>query len=192
MVQCCRQAPYQFCPVRNGRQTNSGRDCCAGVSSSTVFSNAGSSRLISAAREPGNSRMVRSPARRIKTAARPLETGCDYILVRRQAVADIGRRRTAEARHDIRLERQHGKHMVDIAEHLLRAIFLPGPDTRTDVVDDRKIGHCGANALGDAMGEIRAVDDDKHVWPGSDDCSRRLANAGEQLRQLRDDLGERP
>ena len=75
-----------------------------------------------------------------------------------------------------------------VGEHALGTIFLPGPDAGADIVDDRQIGQRGTHALGDAMGKIRAVDDEHDVGFCRNDRRGRLPDAGNQLRQLRQNL----
>ena len=76
---------------------------------------------------PGRSPSRRRSPRRGRKLVEPLD----------QRMADIGRRRPAEAAVRLRLEGQEREDVVDIGAHRLRAARTPGPDGRADVVDDR-------------------------------------------------------
>ncbi len=92
--------------------------------------------------------------------------------------------------HRRRFERQNGEHVIDIGKHAVGAIFFPGPDARTNIIDDRQIRQRRADTFCHAMSEIRAVDDEQNVRLRGDDLGRCLADQAKQLRQPAQHLGD--
>ena len=66
---------------------------------------------------------------------------------------------------------------IDIGAHGVGAPRPPGPYRRRDIIDDRDRRRAGAHAARDAVGEIRAVDDDQRIRARGDDGVGGLANA---------------
>ena len=114
-------------------------------------------------------------------------------------MADIDAARSAEPRVRFRLERQQRQHAIDIGAHRPRPARPPGPDRRADVIDHRQVRQRAADAARDAVGEVRAVDDDERVGARCDDRRRGAADAVDERRQAPEhrqqphhrDVGER-
>ena len=98
---------------------------------------------------------------------------------------DIGAGRTAEPPMRRRFERQQREHVVGVGSHGLGTTRPPRPDARAHIIDDRKLGQRLADALRDAMREIRAVDNDENVGTCCDDRSCRIPNSPKNGRQAR-------
>ena len=96
---------------------------------------------------------------------------------------DIGAGRSAQPAMRLRLKRQQGKHMVDIGAHPARPARAPHPDRRADIVDHGQPRQRAAHLAGDAMREVRAVDQHESIRPRRDRRFRRFVDAGEQGRQ---------
>ena len=71
--------------------------------------------------------------------------------------------------------------MVDIGRHCRRPLRLPGPDGGADIIDDLDFGQRLANLAGNAMAEIRAVDNQQAVRPRGNDRLRGLVDAHDQF-----------
>src|SRR3954465_1124514 len=105
-------------------------------------------------------------------------------------MADIAAGRPVQPAIGLRLERQQRQHMIDIFQHRARPPGPPRPHRRRDIVDDRNPGILGANAFGDAMGEVRAVDDHKNIRRRFRHRNGGFLDQPEDLRQVPDDGGE--
>ncbi|MNE17862.1 hypothetical protein D3C80_1108610 [compost metagenome] len=125
-----------------------------------------------------------------KRAFRALLPYGEYIGVDAEAMTDKGRRRAAETAHGFRLEGQQGQNVIDIGQHRGGAIFLPGPDAGADIIDNRQMRQLPADLFRNAMGEIRAVDDQQNIGLRSRDGLRGLVDPRNELRQLFQDLRE--
>src|ERR1700737_1738867 len=81
-------------------------------------------------------------------------------------MTDIAAWRTPQPAILLRLERQQGKHMIDIGAHRARPAGPPRPNRGRNVVDNRNRGIAGPNPPCHPMGKIGAVDDHENVGRG--------------------------
>ena len=105
-------------------------------------------------------------------------------------MANEGAGRAPQALKRCRLERQQAKHMVDMRAHRRRTTGAPGPDARTDIVDDRDGGRCRPHLAGNAQAEFRTVDGDQAIRPGLGNGARGGADPPHQPRQVADNRAE--
>ncbi len=114
-------------------------------------------------------------------------------------MTDVGALGATEALVRRRLEGQQSKHMIDVGAHAPGAAGPPCPNARTDVIDDGYRGAALADALGDRVGELGAIDDDDGIGLETDRRIDRVVDAADDTRQTRQDrqrphhrhLGER-
>ncbi|MGD0865752.1 MAG: hypothetical protein ABSA49_09365 [Rhizomicrobium sp.] len=89
-----------------------------------------------------------------------------------------------------RFERKQRQHEIEIAAHLARAILARCPDLRRHIIDRPDRGIAPLQSSCDAMGEIRAVDQDDRVGPRRQRKIGCLAHAAEYFRNPRHHLAQ--
>ena len=107
-----------------------------------------------------------------------------------QRMSHIAAGRSPEPGEGRRLEGQQRQHVIDVGAHRPRAPRPPSPDRRADIVHDRDCRGSRPHHARDAVGEIRAVDDDEHVRPVCHDGIRRRAHGADEFRQVPDQPAE--
>src|ERR1700722_12167289 len=98
-------------------------------------------------------------------------------------MTDIDTTRSSQPPVGLRLERQQRQHAIDVSQHRLGAAGPPRPDAGTDVIDDRQSRQRRPDTAGDAMSEVRAVDDNEDIGPVGDDHLSGPADARHKGRQ---------
>ena len=78
-------------------------------------------------------------------------------------VTDKMARRPVIGSKDIRLERQKRHHRIKIAAHFARPPAPPGPHMRCDIANDFGLRAFGFHPLGDAVIELRAINQHHHI-----------------------------
>src|SRR5439155_27269397 len=86
--------------------------------------------------------------------------------------------------------RQQRQHVIDIFQHRARPPGPPRPHRGRHIIDDRNPGIFGANAFGDAVGEVRTVDDDENIRRRFRHRNGGFLDQPEDLRQVLDDGGK--
>ena len=106
-----------------------------------------------------------------------------------ERMADIGAGRAAEPLVRLGLERQKREEMIDIGPHFARAARPPGPDAGADVIDDGDLWAALADALGDGVRELGAVDDHDSIRVEGERRIHGSIDAAHELGQPREDCG---
>ncbi len=102
-----------------------------------------------------------------------------------QWVADIDRGRSTEPFVRFDLKRQQHQQMVDVSVHLRGPALPPRPDRWRYPTDNWDVRRRLAHPLGDAVGEVRTVNQDNNIWLGDDDRVSRLLDPPQDHRQPR-------
>src|SRR4051794_4460336 len=99
-------------------------------------------------------------------------------------MTDIAAGRTTQPAVFLRLKRQQGEHVVDVAAHRARTAWPPGPDRGSNVVYYRNRWIADADPLGHPQRKIGAVDDHENIRRCFYDGISSRTDQPQQFRQL--------